>query len=114
MCIRDRSWVNTPYRPRSESVKCVSLKKYCYSQYQLVDVIIIIVISFCRMSDLETTVLQMLMDFVYQLLCSGDLTMAKALRVKILEKYNMKRLQNANNMLLPSQNVYTRYFFKNI
>lgn len=66
------------------------------------------VVSDLTMSDLEATVLQTLMDFVYQLLCSGDLTMAKALRVKILEKHNTKRLQNASNMLLPSQNVYTR------
>jgi Rap guanine nucleotide exchange factor 1 len=52
--------------------------------------------------------LQSLMDFVYQLLCSGDLTMAKALRVKIIEKHNTKQLNSVSSMLLPSLNIYTR------
>jgi Rap guanine nucleotide exchange factor 1 len=60
------------------------------------------------MSDLGNLLLQSLMDFVYQLLCSGDLTMAKALRVKIIENCDMKRLYSASSMLLPSLNVYTR------
>lgn len=62
------------------------------------------------MSDLDDIVLKTLMDFVYQLLCSGDLTMAKALRVKILEKYNAKKHHNITSTLLSSLNVYTRYF----
>jgi hypothetical protein len=62
----------------------------------------------CRMSDLDSMLLQSLMDFVYQLLCSGDLTMAKALRVKIIEKYNTKQLNSTPSMLLPSLNIYTR------
>ncbi|XP_068082777.1 guanine nucleotide-releasing factor 2 [Anabrus simplex] len=66
------------------------------------------VVSDLTMSDLDNVVLQTLMDFVYQLLCSGDLTMAKALRVKILEKYNAKKLHNTSNTLLPSLNIYTR------
>lgn len=33
------------------------------------------------------------MEFVQQLVCSGDLTMAKALRVKILEKHACKQHQ---------------------
>jgi len=60
------------------------------------------------MSDLDSMLLQSLMDFVYQLLCSGDLTMAKALRVKIIEKCNTKQLNSASSMLLPSLNIYTR------
>lgn len=35
---------------------------------------------------------QMLMDFVQQLISNGELTLAKALRVKLLEKYNTKVL----------------------
>jgi hypothetical protein len=62
----------------------------------------------CRISDLDSMLLQSLMDFVYQLLCSGDLTMAKALRVKIIEKCNTKQLNSASSMLLPSLNIYTR------
>lgn len=49
------------------------------------------------------------MKFVYQLLCAGDLTMAKALRVKLLERYQAKLMHNTSiNSLLPSQNIYTR------
>ncbi|KAK7793296.1 hypothetical protein R5R35_007622 [Gryllus longicercus] len=66
------------------------------------------VVSDLTMSDLDDVVLQTLMEFVYQLLCSGDLTMAKALRVKILEKYNAKKLNNTPNALLSSLNIYTR------
>jgi Rap guanine nucleotide exchange factor 1 len=62
----------------------------------------------CRVSDLDNTLLQALMGFVHQLLCSGDLTMAKALRVKIIEKCNTKNLHSASSMLLPSLNIYTR------
>lgn len=39
------------------------------------------------------------MEFVQQLVCSGDLTMAKALRVKILEKHAIKQLQAAQPIL---------------
>jgi Rap guanine nucleotide exchange factor 1 len=60
------------------------------------------------MSDLDSKLLQTLMDFVYQLLCSGDLTMAKALRVKIIEKCNTKQLTSAAILLLPSLHIYTR------
>ncbi|XP_026283178.2 guanine nucleotide-releasing factor 2 isoform X1 [Frankliniella occidentalis] len=67
------------------------------------------VVSDLTISDLDDTVLQTLMNFTYQLLSSGDLTMAKALRVKILEKHSAKMLCNTTNTLLPSQNVYTRY-----
>ncbi|PBC33243.1 Guanine nucleotide-releasing factor [Apis cerana cerana] len=51
------------------------------------------------MSDLDDTLLQTLMEFVQQLVCSGDLTMAKALRVKILEKHAVKQLQSAQPIL---------------
>lgn len=66
------------------------------------------VVSDLTMSDLDDVILQTLMEFVYQLLCSGDLTMAKALRVKILEKYNAKKMNNNPNALLSSLNIYTR------
>ncbi|XP_069676852.1 guanine nucleotide-releasing factor 2 isoform X2 [Periplaneta americana] len=66
------------------------------------------VVSDLTMSDLDNILLQTLMDFVYQLLCSGDLTMAKALRVKIIEKCNAKHFHNTSSMLLSSLNIYTR------
>lgn len=58
---------------------------------------------------MDNEILQILMQFVYQLLCAGDLTMAKALRVKLLERYRAKLMHNTSiNALLPSQNIYTR------
>ncbi|KAK2581004.1 hypothetical protein KPH14_006055 [Odynerus spinipes] len=57
------------------------------------------VVSDLTMSDLDDTLLQTLMEFVQQLVCSGDLTMAKALRVKILEKHAAKQLQSAQPIL---------------
>ncbi|XP_026667048.1 guanine nucleotide-releasing factor 2 isoform X7 [Ceratina calcarata] len=57
------------------------------------------VVSDLTMSDLNDTLLQTLMEFVQQLVCSGDLTMAKALRVKILEKHATKQLQAAQPIL---------------
>ncbi|XP_025190430.1 guanine nucleotide-releasing factor 2 isoform X1 [Melanaphis sacchari] len=67
------------------------------------------VVSDLTLTDLDNEVLQILMDFVYQLLCAGDLTMAKALRVKLLERYQAKMTHNTSiNALLPSQNIYTR------
>ncbi|XP_025409590.1 guanine nucleotide-releasing factor 2 isoform X2 [Sipha flava] len=67
------------------------------------------VVSDLTLTDLDNEVLQILMEFVYQLLCAGDLTMAKALRVKLLERYQAKMMHNTSiNALLPSQNIYTR------
>ncbi|KAK0093216.1 hypothetical protein PV326_014033 [Microctonus aethiopoides] len=57
------------------------------------------VVSDLTTSDLDDVLLQTLMDFVQQLVCSGDLTMAKALRVKILEKHAMKQLQTTQPIL---------------
>ncbi|XP_076161527.1 C3G guanyl-nucleotide exchange factor isoform X5 [Ptiloglossa arizonensis] len=57
------------------------------------------VVSDLTMSDLDDTLLQTLMEFVQQLVCSGDLTMAKALRVKILEKHQAKQLQSTQPIL---------------
>ncbi|XP_032684143.1 guanine nucleotide-releasing factor 2 isoform X4 [Odontomachus brunneus] len=57
------------------------------------------VVSDLTISDLDDVLLQTLMEFVQQLVCSGDLTMAKALRVKILEKHSVKQLQAAQPIL---------------
>ncbi|KZC11989.1 Guanine nucleotide-releasing factor 2 [Dufourea novaeangliae] len=65
------------------------------------------VVSDLTMSDLDDTLLQTLMEFVQQLVCSGDLTMAKALRVKILEKHQAKQLQ-ATQPILSSLSVTTK------
>ncbi|XP_014478235.1 PREDICTED: guanine nucleotide-releasing factor 2 isoform X5 [Dinoponera quadriceps] len=57
------------------------------------------VVSDLTISDLDDVLLQTLMEFVQQLVCGGDLTMAKALRVKILEKHTIKQLQAAQPIL---------------
>uniref|UniRef100_T1J7M1 CRK SH3-binding GNRP n=1 Tax=Strigamia maritima TaxID=126957 RepID=T1J7M1_STRMM len=60
-------------------------------------------------NDVEEIILQTLMDFVYQLLCNGDLMLARALRKKILEKCESKRRANATAViLLSSYGVTTR------
>ncbi|XP_073979837.1 C3G guanyl-nucleotide exchange factor isoform X3 [Rhodnius prolixus] len=66
------------------------------------------VVSDLTVSDLEDTVMKALMEFVYQLLCAGDLTMARVLRVIILEKYNNKQMCSIANTSLSSQQIYTR------
>ncbi|KAL0275534.1 UNVERIFIED_CONTAM: hypothetical protein PYX00_003356 [Menopon gallinae] len=66
------------------------------------------VVSDLTLSDLEQVVLQTLMEFVQQLLCRGDLTMAKALRVIMLKKYEAKKFYLTMNSLLPSHSISTR------
>ncbi|XP_039288475.1 guanine nucleotide-releasing factor 2 isoform X3 [Nilaparvata lugens] len=66
------------------------------------------VVSELTASDLDVVVLQTLMEFGYQLLCSGDLTMAKALRVKVLEKHTAKQSVCLPSTNLTAQNVYIK------
>lgn len=47
---------------------------------------------FCRVSDLDDSLLLKLMNFVQQLISSGEITLAKALRVKFLERYDAKQM----------------------
>ncbi|XP_023315128.1 guanine nucleotide-releasing factor 2 isoform X2 [Trichogramma pretiosum] len=65
------------------------------------------VVSDLTISDLDETLMQTLMEFVQQLVCSGDLTMAKALRVKILEKHACKQ-QQFTQPILSSLSVTTK------
>lgn len=58
--------------------------------------------------DLNTNLMQKLVDFVYQLVCFGELLMAKLLRIKLLEKASIlkqkkKQLLVAN--YLPSRPI---------
>lgn len=57
---------------------------------------------------MDDVIVKTLMEFVYQLISAGDLTMARVLRVVILDKYAMKQQYNASSTLLPLQNIYTR------
>jgi len=66
---------------------------------------------FFRSSDVDEVVLGTLIEVVQSLLCRGDLTMAKALRVVMLAKYEAKKLLMANNALPPSYQVSTRYVY---
>lgn len=60
--------------------------------------------------DLSLRLLEILMNFVYQLVCAGHLTMAKLLRVKYIEKvrlYKQKHLKEAGMVTLSSRAVMT-------
>ncbi|XP_037028363.1 guanine nucleotide-releasing factor 2 isoform X14 [Bradysia coprophila] len=59
--------------------------------------------------DLTSHLLSMLNEFVYQLVCSGQLTMAKSLRIKILEKIDLLKKQKMQslNASLPSRAIMT-------
>uniref|UniRef100_A0A0A9Z173 CRK SH3-binding GNRP n=2 Tax=Lygus hesperus TaxID=30085 RepID=A0A0A9Z173_LYGHE len=65
-------------------------------------------VSDLTVSDLDEVIVKTLMKFVYQLISAGDLTMARVLRVVVLDKYAMKQQYNASSTLLPLQNIYTR------
>ncbi|BES93377.1 Guanine-nucleotide exchange factor c3g [Nesidiocoris tenuis] len=65
-------------------------------------------ISDLTVSDLDDDIVRAMMDFIYQLISAGDLTMARVLRVVVLDKYAMKQQYGASSTLLPSQNIYTR------
>ena len=61
------------------------------------------------LGDCNDKVLEILMDFIYQLVNRGDLALAKVLRAKCIEK--MDQRQNgihSASVLLPSINVTTR------
>ncbi|KAK7580503.1 hypothetical protein V9T40_001132 [Parthenolecanium corni] len=69
------------------------------------------VIGDLTIMDLREYLIKLVMDFVYQLIYSGDLLMGKALRIKLLEKYVAKLQYYANravNGSLSAQNIYTR------
>ncbi|KAJ6637477.1 Guanine nucleotide-releasing factor 2 [Pseudolycoriella hygida] len=59
--------------------------------------------------DLTPHLLSMLNEFVYQLVCSGQLTQAKLLRIKILEKIEIFKNQRTQslNAILPSRAIMT-------
>lgn len=54
-----------------------------------------------RAPDLTSQILQILNEFVYQLVCSGQLMMAKLLRNKILEKvYRVLKMKKRPQILI--------------
>ncbi|KAG8236635.1 hypothetical protein J437_LFUL019237 [Ladona fulva] len=57
---------------------------------------------------MDGPLLNTLVEYEQQLVCSGDLTMARIFRLKLLERCEAKRLHEAPPILLPSLNVYTR------
>ncbi|XP_065076425.1 guanine nucleotide-releasing factor 2 isoform X5 [Ochlerotatus camptorhynchus] len=60
--------------------------------------------------DLSRRLLEILMNFVYQLVCAGHLTMAKLLRVKLIEKvslYKQKQPKEPSLMAPSSRSVMT-------
>ncbi|XP_055618388.1 guanine nucleotide-releasing factor 2 isoform X9 [Toxorhynchites rutilus septentrionalis] len=60
--------------------------------------------------DLSRRLLEILMNFVYQLVCAGHLTMAKLLRVKLIEKvslYKQKQPKEPSSLALSFRAVMT-------
>ncbi|CAO1335881.1 unnamed protein product [Diamesa tonsa] len=93
-------------------------KRYIFFQCQISDdkqkaakesfSLLVRVVNDLTFPDLNTTLMQKLVDFVYQLVCFGELLMAKLLRVKLLEKASIlkqkkKQLLVAN--YLPSRPI---------
>ncbi|XP_046398057.1 guanine nucleotide-releasing factor 2 isoform X2 [Ischnura elegans] len=66
------------------------------------------VVGDLTVSDLDSPLLNTLVEYEQQLVCSGDLTMARIFRLKLLERCEAKRLHEAPPILLPSLHVYTR------
>ncbi|CAG2108462.1 unnamed protein product [Medioppia subpectinata] len=61
--------------------------------------------------DCKDKVLEMLMDFIYQLVNRGDLALAKVLRAKCIEKMDQRHnALNASKVLLPSINITSRQY----
>lgn len=64
---------------------------------------------FDRVMDVDDDILHVLTDFVFQLLSSGELSLARALRKKILEKWNDKMLSKQTSLApLSSKGVSTK------
>lgn len=63
---------------------------YFLLQFRFIDDIFYF--SSCRAPDLTSQLLELLNEFVYQLVCSGQLMMAKLLRNKILEKVRSRHI----------------------
>ncbi|XP_030380880.1 guanine nucleotide-releasing factor 2 isoform X2 [Scaptodrosophila lebanonensis] len=59
------------------------------------------VVNDLTLSDLSSELLSLLVEFVYQLVCSGELYMAKVLRIKFVEKVTYKNQQTAEKALHP-------------
>lgn len=58
--------------------------------------------------DLQEEILQVLVDFIFQLVSRGDLLLARALRKKVVEKCEARHRNNASSpVLLPSMAVTT-------
>lgn len=90
---------------KNKEIRRVILQRIIYA------LILWTLIRFYRIMDLDIHLVEFLMEFVYQLLCSGDLLMGKALRIKLLEKYLAKLQYHADKSMngsLTSQNIYTR------
>ncbi|CAG2169956.1 unnamed protein product [Oppiella nova] len=61
--------------------------------------------------DYSDKVLEILMDFIYQLVNRGDLALAKVLRAKCIEKMDQRQhALNASKVLLPSINITSRQY----
>ena len=63
-------------------------------------------VSIFRIPDLTKELIQKLIDFVYNLVISGEIFMAKLLRAQVIEKTLLFRLRKKNiQPILPTRNV---------
>ncbi|WAR30689.1 RPGF1-like protein [Mya arenaria] len=71
--------------------------------------LLIRVIDLMSLLELDNAIIKQMMDLVFELLCQGDLNLARVLRMKLIEKCEAKRAQEAalapNNTPLSSISV---------
>lgn len=65
------------------------------------------VVNDLTIPDLRLDLLQSLMQFQQQLVCDGQLLLARLLRVKIIEKVKLHKKRNNGSSLLPTRPVMT-------
>lgn len=113
----------TTYRTFISPIDLVNKLLYRYNKFgHVTDVIrqrvarntfslLVCVVGDFGAGDMSEDLLQILCDFGYQLLCNGELALARALRKKVLEKWNAKINGQAAMPPLSSKGVFTKQSF---
>ena len=85
----------------------ISARQQQFTLQIYVSVIIVfqMVSCICSSHELESEVVQKLMELVFELLCRGDLMLAKVLRKKIIEKCAKHKKASADMMQMTSMNI---------
>lgn len=69
--------------------------------------LVVRVVNDLTMPDLSQNLLKILMDFQHQLICNGQLQVARLLRTKFIEKVKLYKSKRIQNNLLPTRPVMT-------